>query len=223
LAHKEELEWVHKEKVYEVRPRAECVSLGKVPIPLLWVDTNKGNAQTMLVRSRLVVREFKRRTKGGKVLHALPAAQLFSSMPPLEACKILFVILLTKRVSRRMKRKLKIRHYDVSRAHFMSKAQRVIYVELLEEDKLKYGFDNVGLLLRSMYGTHDASNLWQWDYVDLICSEKGTFKRGRHNAAAFYSEEFEIQFLVHGEVFFVFGTGRGAGAFRFIVAFKVYY
>ena len=70
-------------------------------------------------------------------------------------------------------------------------------------------FDKVGLLLRSMYGTQDASNLWQWDYVDLICSEKGTFKRGRHNAAAFFSEEFETQVLVHGDDFFGLAPEEG--------------
>ena len=83
----------------------------------------------------------------------------------------------------------------------MGKALRTIYVELPAEDLEKYGSDKVGLLLRSMYGTQDASNIWQWDYVQLFCGEEGTFARGRHNAAIFYSEHHDARLLVHGDDF----------------------
>ena len=38
----------------------------------------------------------------------------------------------------------KLRHYDISRAHFQGTAQRLIYIELLAEDRQKYGEDKVG-------------------------------------------------------------------------------
>ena len=49
----------------------------------------------------------------------------------------------------------------------MPKARRELYVELPDEDPMKQrGF--VGLLLRSMYGTQDTSNLWQEDYTGTL-------------------------------------------------------
>ena len=38
-----------------------------------------------------------------------------------------------------------------------------------------------------MYGTEDASHIWQLDYVNLICGELGGFRRGRHSAALFHN------------------------------------
>ena len=47
------------------------------------------------------------------------------------------------------------------------------------EDRQKYGEDKVGRLIKSMYGTQDASHIWQLDYVSLICGELGGFRRGK--------------------------------------------
>ena len=47
---------------------------------------------------------------------------------------------------------LKLRHYDISRAHFQGTAQRLICIKLPEEDRQKYGEDKVGKLVKSMYG-----------------------------------------------------------------------
>ena len=46
----------------------------------------------------------------------------------------------------------------------------VVYVELPEEDQRRYGKNKVGLLLRSMYGTQDASHIWHLDYSALLAS-----------------------------------------------------
>ena len=64
---------------------------------------------------------------------------------------------------------MKLRHYDISRAHFRGTGQRLIYIKLPTEDRQKYGEDKVGRLIKSMYGTQDASHIWQLDYVNLIC------------------------------------------------------
>ena len=53
---------------------------------------------------------------------------------------------------------MKIAHWDISRAHFMPKVERKVYVELPKEDQVD-GEDMVGLLNRTMYGTQDASHL----------------------------------------------------------------
>eukprot|EP00971_Amphidinium_carterae_P316023 6281649-Amphidinium_carterae.1 len=59
---------------------------------------------------------------------------------------------------------------DISRAHLYGDAQRDLYVELPPEDEHQEGDSEpmCGLLLRSMYGTQDASQIWQKDYTKLL-------------------------------------------------------
>ena len=95
---------------------------------------------------------------------------------------------------------LKLRHYDVSRAHFQGTAQRLIY-KLTAEDRQKYGEDKVGRLVKSMYGTQDASHIWHLDYVNLICGELRGFRRGKHSAALFHNPNQDVRMAVHGDDF----------------------
>ena len=96
-------------------------------------------------------------------------------MPPLEAGKVLVSIMMSVSWSNKGK-PLKLRHHDISRAHFQRTGQRLIYIRLPAEDRQKYGDDKVGRLVKSMYGTLDASHIWQLDYVNLICGELGGFR-----------------------------------------------
>ena len=68
--------------------------------------------------------------------------------------------------------KLKMLVLDVSRAHFHPYAARELYVELPEEDKVP-GEDMVGVLLRCLYGTRDAANLWQEYSIDVFVNKLG--------------------------------------------------
>ena len=96
---------------------------------------------------------------------------------------------------------LKLRHYDISRAHFQGTAQRLIYIKLPAEDRQKYGEDNVGRLFLSMYGTQDASHIWQLDDVNLICGEPGGLRRGKHSAALFHNSNRDVRMGMHGDDF----------------------
>ena len=88
-ARREEIDWVHSEGVYEIVPMQECRDMGMKPLDLIWVDTDKSVDPTRKkLRSRLCAREYKTK-KQGKIQRALPASQLFSAMPPLEAVKVL--------------------------------------------------------------------------------------------------------------------------------------
>ena len=144
------------------------------------------------IRSRLCAR--------GKIQRALPASQLFSAMPPLEAVKVLVSIMMSVSVSNKGK-PLKLRHYDISRAHFQGTAQRLIDTKLPAEDRQKYGEDKVGRLVKSMYGTQDASHIWQFDYVNLLCGEIGEFWRGKHSATLFHNPNQDVRMAVHGDDF----------------------
>ena len=58
-----------------------------------------------------------------------------------------------------------------------------MYIRFPTEDRQKYGKRKVGRLVKSMYGTQDASDIWQLDCVNLICGEFGGFRRRTHRAA----------------------------------------
>ena len=95
---------------------------------------------------------------------------------------------------------MKLRH-EISRAQFQGTVQRFICIRLPVEDRQKYGEDKVGRLVRSIYGTQDASHIWQLDYVNLICGELGCFRRGKHSAALFHNPNQDVRMAVHGDDF----------------------
>ena len=161
-ARREEIDWVHSEGVYEIVSMQECGDAGVKPLDLIWVDTDKSVDPTRKkIRSRLCATEYKTK-KQGKIQRALPASQLFSAMPPLEAAKVLVSIMMSVSLSNKGKT-LKLRHRDINKLHFQGTAQRLIYIKLPAEDRQKNGEDKVGRLIKSMYGTQDASHVWQLD------------------------------------------------------------
>ena len=52
-----------------------------------------------------------------------------------------------------------------------------------------------------MYGTQDASHIWQLDYVNLICGELRGFRRGKHSAALFHNPNQDVRMAVHSDDF----------------------
>ena len=183
-----------KEQENDYRSRTEAEEKGIKPIPLKRVDTNKVDKNTPFVRSRICVRECK---KGRNAVESLEPEQLFSAMPPLEALKLLCSLKVSMKTSRKGN-PLKLAHFDISRAHFMPKARRELYVELSDEDPMKQkGF--VGLLLRSTCGTQGASNLWQEDYTGTLAQR--SYTPGRSNPAVFHSHRGGGRMLVHGDDF----------------------
>ena len=129
-------------------------------------------------------------------------------MPPLEAVKVLVSIMMSVILSNKGK-PLQLRHHDISRAHFQGTAQRLIYLTLPAEDSQKYGEDKVGRLVKSMYGTQDASRIWQLDQVNLICGEFGSFRRGNYRAALFHNPNQDVRLAVHGDDFLCWSDDDG--------------
>ena len=69
--------------------------------------------------------------------------------------------------------------YDISRAHFYGVAKRRVFVSLSDEEKQE---GKCALLLRTMYGTRDASATWQDDYLEHLESkgyERGSKKESK--------------------------------------------
>ena len=71
-ARQEELQWIHRQKIYEKRTLDECWAVtGKAPITLKWIDRNKGDSLHPNFRSRLVVREVKKQHGAFASPHAI--------------------------------------------------------------------------------------------------------------------------------------------------------
>ena len=200
-AREEELRWVRKEGIYLRVPLRQCYErTGKAPLDTRWIDVNKGDNRRPAYRSRMVVREIKARKK---LMDRLPAASLFSATPPVESFFLLMSVWMSVRRSKTDK-PLKVGLWDISRAHFMEKAEREIYVKIPEEDRNDDDEEPmVGLLQRSMYGTQDASNLFQQGYVKLLSASGFTF--GSASYATFHSVGLDARGLVHGDDFAVLG------------------
>ena len=193
-----EMEYIHKQGVWKRVPLDQCIQeTGKQPIPLKWVDTNKGDHTNPNLRSRLVVKDIKAR-KGPE--DQLDPAMLFSAMPPLEAVRILTSMLMSKQRSKHG-RPLRLGSWDISRAHFYGTPKRNIYVKLPEEEGAGEG--ECGLLLKSMYGTQDAPAIWQDHYTQTLI--QAGWKRGRSNGAVFYHPVLDARVLVHGDDFLCLG------------------
>ena len=172
-------------------PRSVPIAEGAKILKHVWVDTNKGDNVNPNIRSRICAREL---TKGRNALPTLDSVRLFSAMPPLEALKLLCSLMMSldKTLG------LKLAHFDISRAHFAPEALRIIFIELLDEDKVP-GKDEVGLLNKAMYGTQDASNLFQKSYTGLFLGNG--LRCGKASPATFYGEKKGCRMLVHGDDF----------------------
>ena len=106
-------------------------------------------------------------------------------------------------------KQLKLRHYDICRAHFQGTAQRLIYKTLSAEDRQKYCEDKSWQIDKSGYGTQDASHIWQLHYVSLICAESGGLRGGKHSAALFYNPKEDEGMAVHGDDFVCLSVDEG--------------
>lgn len=122
-----------------------------------------------------------------KTKEQLLAHELFSPMPPWEMIKVLLGFLVTDEFDGVVEDDLVMGIFDTSRAHFMATAERVLYIELPEEDKLPEDGDLIGQLNRMMYGFRDASNGWARDWQALL--KEHVYAVGIANAALFHNAE----------------------------------
>ena len=92
-AREEEVSIAHKLKVYREATEEEMIADGCRPIPIRWIDINKGDAENVFVRSRMVAQEIRNRSDLGKGLESMAAT--FAATPPLEAVRVLLSLLMS--------------------------------------------------------------------------------------------------------------------------------
>ena len=148
-ARKEEVGFMVSKGIWEIRPREECWEVtGKEPVTVKWVDTNKGSWEEMLIRSRLVARDF----KGGDK----DRDDLFAATPPLEGKRLLFSRAATK--GKKGKRR-KMLFIDVKKAHTIPRCEQPVYIELPSECSAGEGL--CGKLNFWLYGFRPAAAAWE--------------------------------------------------------------
>ena len=192
VAKREEISEMYRRSVWTETLTEACIrDIGKPPIPVRWVTTNKGDKLHPNVRCRLVAKHLVAKY-GGKEL----SEDLFAAMPPFELVKALLVKAVQRRDRKKKVRKLLF--IDVSKAHLYAPVTDGVknYVALPPE----CGKPGVcGLLNFWLYGMRPASNGWQEEYTRQL-TEMG-FKHGEASPCCFYHKESDITCVVHGDDF----------------------
>ena len=91
---------------------------------------------------------------------------------------------------------MKLEFIDMRRAYFHAKARTMVYVSLPEEDMDEGMYGRLG---KAMYGTRDAAQHWEHEYVEFM--EGIGFKQGMFTTCVFWNEERAVMAVVHGDDF----------------------
>ena len=202
-ARRKELQYFAEKQVWKRVPRSHARKDGTKPVTVRWVEVNKGSEDHPNYRSRLVARQLKARDLSGETF--------FAPAPPLESLRTVLSMTATSLEGENPKRRdpmsderWQISFLDITRAYFNAHTDpsEPVYVELPTE--VRGETDDVGLLLRHMYGTRRAADGWQEEYSSALVEKLG-FKQGVASPCTFYNEEREIMTTVHGDDF----TSRG--------------
>jgi len=189
----EEVEFMQTRGIWEVVDLNMCwEKLGRAPTSVKWVDTRK--------RSWLVGRDFK--PKGEQ-----ERADIFASMPPWEAKKLLF----SKAASQTgLGRVWKLLFVDATKAHVNGLCDVDAFIELPPE---AHESGMCAKLKHWLYGMRPAARAWEDLYANKLM-EVG-FKQGKSAPTVFSNSEKNIDGVVHGDDFYIprvrgrlAGTGR---------------
>ena len=137
--------------VCDVSGLEECrARTGKDPISTKWVNTDKGRCGEVLIRSRLVARDFKSK-------HAANDVDVFAAMPPLEAKRLLLrMAMVTGAVEGDEKQgPVKLMFADVKKAHSSGKLKDF---EFANVSLPKEAGGGAGRLRQWLYGMRPAAN-----------------------------------------------------------------
>ena len=190
-AREEEMRFVRKTPLYRKVDRAEAANKGQKVIPVRWVDTIKGTADSPNYRSRIVAMEFK------KDQPRCNDHELFSAMPPIEAVRMVISHAASAGdgTSSRC-----ILVADVRRAYFNAPARRPIYVEIPPEDLEEGDEHRCAELLASMYGTRDAARNWQEELKHVLTTRLGA-SVGVASPSVFLIQRFGrvVKIAIHGD------------------------
>ena len=198
-ARQKEIDYFKSKGVWEIRSINEARQrMGRGPISVRWVETNKGDDVNPNIRSRLVAREI--RTSGQEAI--------FAPAPPLESLRMVLSYAATELTGTACPapvrddtsgERMQISLIDISRAYFnaRTKDEEPIYVQFPAEFPAPAG--SCGLLRRHMYGTRRAAEGWQDEYSSSLTAMG--FVQGAASPCVFVHLKRNIVVSVHGDDF----------------------
>jgi hypothetical protein len=187
-ARMEEVGYMKDKGIWVEVDRNECFkNLGKQPVTVKWVDTNKGSDEAPAIRSRLVARDFRRKDDKDR-------QDLFAATPPLELKRML----MSKAASMSdCGRRRKLLFIDVKKAHLNPKCEADVYFEIPEEANPSPG--KIGKLVYWLYGFRPAAQAWENCYAAKFVKEG--FVRGAGASVVFWLPGKDLACVVHGDDF----------------------
>ena len=156
-----------------------------------WVITNKGDDAAPDIRARLVATE----------VNTFKSDDFFASTPPLEAKRILFSTMASKRRDS-TGRPLELSFVDVKKAYFNGVPRRRLYLFLPRE--MGQPGRAVAKLKRCVYGTRDAGLIWEECYSQALTA--AGFKRGIASPCCFRHPSRQVSVVIHGDDFTALGA-----------------
>ena len=179
-ARHEEITYMQGRRIWSLKPVAECWDkIGNPPTSVRWVDTDKGISPEVMVRSRLVARDFKGQDKDRD--------DLFAETPPLEAKRILLSRAATRRQDGKHR---KLMFIDARKAHLNPECEQDVYIHLPEEAGCPPGYR--GKLNYWLYGFRPAAAAWEKHYSGKL--EGSGFVKAESCGVVLYHETRDLAF-----------------------------
>ena len=100
---------------------------------------------------------------------------------------------------------MKLFFVDIRKAYFNGVPSRRLYARLPPE--LGRPRETVARLDRCMYGTRDASQIWEACFTDALLEMR--FVQGVASPCVFRHDGWGVHVVVHGDVFTALGNGTG--------------
>eukprot|EP00971_Amphidinium_carterae_P338220 6475462-Amphidinium_carterae.1 len=194
----QEMEFLRGLQAYSYSTVDVCMEkTGKRPIPVAWVDVNKGDADNPAVRSRLVVKETKYRTT------LTDPAQSYASAPPYEALRFLLSMTMSPRDE--TEASFVLMFIDITRAHPHCKMRREVWVDLPSEDHRSREAGVCAKLDRCLYGLRDAGQSFELFVHEVLVGKMG-FINGVWSPCIFVHSSINMQVFVYGDNFVARGS-----------------
>eukprot|EP00971_Amphidinium_carterae_P349552 6491074-Amphidinium_carterae.1 len=188
----EEMAFLDSMKAYEYSTVDECMNAtNRKPIPVGWVDVNKGDKSNPSVRCRLVVKETRHHST------ISDPSQTWSATPPYEALRFMCSMTMSPL---RGEEDFVLQFVDISRAHPHCVMKRDLWIELPMEDKRSSERNLCGKLLRCLYGTRDAGQSFELKVHEVMVDQLH-FKAGLWSPCLFRNEQHGLQSFVYGDNF----------------------
>ena len=177
---------------WTVMRRSDLPKGAKV-ITCRWIDHNKGDADNVILRSRLVLQE----TKKVSSIAADDIGATFSATPPLESLRLLLSLAMSLDPMD-PDDDLVFVFIDISRAHPHCDVLRDIYMELPKE--AGYTRDFVAHLQKCLYGARDAGQAFEFLIKDIMETELDS-TQGLFSPCHYYSRTRQERTWIHGDDF----------------------